>query len=374
MNALQSTQSPFASLTIARARPVREQVHRYVRDLIISGRVNPGDRIPSTQELAKLWDTQVATVHAALTPLVREGLLTRVNCVGTFVNRPDPKLTRVGIYYWSDFWRQREFAFAGALHAELQALLEKRGIELSVWVDPRSMTEQQDPWPALVRGIQQRKLQALIVTVSDPAHAQWLTRLPTPTAFVGTARMPNAVSLDQKELARITLHCAAEQGCRSVGLISPYPMESEFCQEILVESRRVGLTLRPEWIGFPDSLPLAGNKHEPFGYEAFKRLWQQQERPDGLIMPEDVTARGALTALLELGVKVPQDLKLVLCANETVGLFCPVPASVVTVSEKAIVGALWEQIERQVQGQTCHPITVPFMIEKARSANPSPRL
>ena len=63
----------------------QEQITDYLREEIYSGNLKPGVRLPPTQELAAQWETHAATVHKAMEPLVKEGLLARKPRSGTFV-------------------------------------------------------------------------------------------------------------------------------------------------------------------------------------------------------------------------------------------------------------------------------------------------
>ena len=58
--------------------PLYRQVAERVRELIRSGDLPPGTRLPSTQELAARWQIAADTVQLGIQPLVKEGLLTRV--------------------------------------------------------------------------------------------------------------------------------------------------------------------------------------------------------------------------------------------------------------------------------------------------------
>ena len=78
----------------------------------------------ASAELAAKWDTHAATIHAALTPLVKEGLLTRQPKIGTFVSKRRTRLSDVGIYYDSNIWLNQANAFKRAVHVELARLLE----------------------------------------------------------------------------------------------------------------------------------------------------------------------------------------------------------------------------------------------------------
>ena len=54
---------------------------------------------------------------------------------------------------------------------------------------------------------------------------------------------------------------------------------------------------------------------ERFGYESMKTLWSPGPRPDGLFIFSHSAVRGSLTALLEIGVNIPEELKLVAHGN-----------------------------------------------------------
>ncbi len=82
-------------------------------------------------------------------------------------------------------------------------------------------------------------------------------------------------------------------------------------------------------------------------YEAMKALWNQPTRPEGLIVESDWQCRGAITALLEMGVRIPQELKLVIYRNIGHDYICPwkVPMLVMDVHKIAekLVHHLLEQ-------------------------------
>ena len=67
-----------------------------------------------------------------------------------------------------------------------------------------------------------------------------------------------------------------------------------------------------------------------------------------------------ISAVLERQVRVPAELKLVMHKNESVALLCPVPATWLVSSERAIAKALLAQVQRQLRGERCEPIAIPF--------------
>jgi DNA-binding LacI/PurR family transcriptional regulator len=71
-----------------------------------------------------------------------------------------------------------------------------------------------------------------------------------------------------------------------------------------------GLAVREEWIRKPTA-PVADI--QLFGYRQFKKLWALREKPEGLVIYPDLAVRGAILAILEIGIeKVTSRMKFVL--------------------------------------------------------------
>jgi len=68
--------------------PIYIQIQEYFADEIESGELVPGEQIPSERELAEHFGVSRMTVRQALTTLVLEGRLERIQGRGTFVAEP----------------------------------------------------------------------------------------------------------------------------------------------------------------------------------------------------------------------------------------------------------------------------------------------
>ena len=58
---------------------------------------------------------------------------------------------------------------------------------------------------------------------------------------------------------------------------------------------------------------------EQHGYDLFMRMWKDSgrvQRPDGIIVSDDVLFKGVLRAILQLGLKLPDDLQLITYSNK----------------------------------------------------------
>lgn len=62
-----------------------QQVYQYVTDLIADQGLQPGAKLPSAAELAKLTNVSMISVRRGLTELEHEGIISRHQGVGTFV-------------------------------------------------------------------------------------------------------------------------------------------------------------------------------------------------------------------------------------------------------------------------------------------------
>jgi DNA-binding transcriptional regulator YhcF (GntR family) len=73
---------------------IYQQIAREIREWIESGRLQPGDRVPSTREITVRWNVAMATATKVLATLRSEGLVRPVAGVGTVVSSEDGEAAR----------------------------------------------------------------------------------------------------------------------------------------------------------------------------------------------------------------------------------------------------------------------------------------
>ena len=108
-----------------------------------------------------------------------------------------------------------------------------------------------------------------------------------------------------------------------------------------------GIPVDRNLIAFPDFSALPGNQRQPMGWDALfveqgyaemKRMLSQGIVPDGLFVPTDFLAFGAMRALQEASLRVPEDVSVIGFDNEiavAARLGCPPVTSVVQPLEEA---------------------------------------
>lgn len=98
---LEGNQMDYLSLT-AKDAPLYVQIRENLRYHLVSGLYQPGERLPSEQEVADLWKVNRLTARRAITSLVDEGYLSRQPGRGTFV--ADRKLCLNEETHLTSFW------------------------------------------------------------------------------------------------------------------------------------------------------------------------------------------------------------------------------------------------------------------------------
>lgn len=74
------------------SKPIYEQIEDQVREEIASGRLKPGDAMPSIRALAGELKISVITTKRAYADLEKEGMLYSTPGKGFFVDNPDEQL------------------------------------------------------------------------------------------------------------------------------------------------------------------------------------------------------------------------------------------------------------------------------------------
>ena len=346
----------------------RSEMAAYLRELIVSGKVAAGTKLPPTLELAKACGSHAPAVQAAMNALVKEGLVLRLMGRGTFVRDAAGDLRKVALYVPGG--RRVANNFAGHLMRMLEEQLSLRGVRSESWISRRSETLAEQPWEELVAAAKRREIQGVIVPVLEPREVPWLIKLPVPVAFLATEHLPNRVELAAwKPAMDSALAHLASQGCRSIGLITVLSRLAEdvggdkaesvkFFERFFQLAKDHGLQVQESWIQSPP-VELPEKAAARFGYDSFHQLWNQPEKPDALFVYTDVAAQGVLMALGQRQVRVPDELRLVLHRNAEMGLFCPVPASFIDVNVQKVASALVDLLQRLCRGESvAQPMTV----------------
>lgn len=108
-------------------RPVYQQIMESIRGAILSGELQPGQKVPSVRELAAEAKVNPNTMQRALSELEREGLLMGGGTIGRTVTVDDTVLREARETILEELAREcaEKFAVFGIRPGEAAALLKK---------------------------------------------------------------------------------------------------------------------------------------------------------------------------------------------------------------------------------------------------------
>jgi GntR family transcriptional regulator len=87
--------------------PIYSQVEQIVMDMIDSGKLSPGQRVPSEREIAETLGISRMTARAAISGLVADGYLYSVPGKGTFVSNPKMRQDLLELTSFTEDMRNR---------------------------------------------------------------------------------------------------------------------------------------------------------------------------------------------------------------------------------------------------------------------------
>lgn len=151
--------------------------------------------------------------------------------------------------------------------------------------------------------------------------------------FAGLAA--NFVGVDDEAVGTLATEHLIKTGCRVIAHIGGQDVSTavERRQGYRHALARHSLVVGPEYV--------IGREHgdeasDVSGYEVMRKLLRLDPRPDGVFCYNDPTAMGAMKAILEAGLRIPQDVAVVGAGNVRYAEFLRVPLTTVDQQCEAI--------------------------------------
>jgi LacI family transcriptional regulator len=143
------------------------------------------------------------------------------------------------------------------------------------------------------------------------------------------------VGVNDEEVGALATRHLAEVGCKRIAHIggsglSPMVGRMEGYKRTLA---KLGMTADPELIYNVERVEERG---DTTGYAATEKLLKLQPPPDGIFCYNDAIAYGAIAAVLDAGLRVPEDVAIVGCGNILYNKFLKIPLSSIDQQTSAI--------------------------------------
>jgi len=329
--------------------PALLRVKDYFRSQILSGQILPGAGLPSIRSAGSSLGVHHLTVAQAYRRLAAEGLVRIKGGVGAFVaSEPEGGELLVCSMAW-----ESEDTFAAAVAGEILRQGRVRGHTIaSVMVDQNMAL-----LPALKARADRGALRGVwlrgIPGTAAAAAFRVLDECRVPV--VALSEYPQArctVTLDTPAAIRLGTRYLLARGCRRVAMLTSgvdhFPDRAEACR---ATCEALGASFEMASLPYNEDAPLA--TYELHGSRSVEALFLRRGRPDGLLITDDVIGRGALAALLRLGLRAPRDVRV--CTHARVGSGYPsvfgMAVARMEVDTARVAAAACEMMERALSGE-----------------------
>ncbi len=302
----------------------------------------PGDRLCTIAEFARRFEVSFHSVRESLSVLEQEGLIERHAGRGTFV-RDGLAGRHVAVWVELDLTDPCTPYYYRRVTQRCVELLRAAGYATCLYTGHASQTEPRPPEitsTEFSNALGRHDL-AGVIAFAAPEHRfpQWLGQLRSDGVPVVSGggilekEVDAVVAPDPFQMVRAGVEHLLAHSRRRIAIMSwrsRWEPPGRRAEESVDDFRRAmadaALPINPRWIR--DDLPPAA---PGAGWEEFREIWMaggdHGEKPNGLLICDDNLFLGAAMAVLQLGLRVPEDLLVVSHYNKGSGVKSPFPVA-----------------------------------------------
>jgi DNA-binding LacI/PurR family transcriptional regulator len=291
------------------------------RLLDLARQTGPDAKLPTFRELCRSFRVSKATLDHALRELEQRRVIVRRHGSGIYVSAALGRKTiavvlgtNIFTVGFSPFW----LLLLQAARSQLQA----RGYRFHAYLDFPQGEDLLAAHQQLEDDLAAGRLDGLLaIAPSSADEVRWLQQWRVPLVVLPTPMEPAAWCAGLAPMVQAAVAELAGVGCRRLALLA-IEDRGRFAEAL----EEAGLEFRSERLWTPGGAGYKGGWQgfEEFGYRTLQERWNAHAPPaDGLVIADDVMARGALMALREAGTAVGRELRIAVGANKGSPLLQP---------------------------------------------------
>lgn len=348
-----------------------KQVEKYLRNAIMSGRWSSGSTLPPERDLLAEFGISRATLRDALSSLSNDGLIVRKQGSGTYVGDVEERgvvavtgsahnLSSPLGYWYRDLVQKAQERVASAGHKS--ALWIGDGSSLDTFVESTSLFQKSNI----------RQTLAVLNTVYfEGLDARFAAEGVTSVniSLVAPAGKYSVV-LDYAQMTEQAVRTLKSHGYEDFMLFCE--PTRKFSRDRVVFQLETELARLQRWaVDFNEDRMFTVDTTDGFNsvYDGFKEMWSRPNRPRAIFFYDDSFFDIASRAILELGIRVPEELAILTHANSYRQFHFPIPITRVGFSSDHVVDAAWSMCRKLISGEPMDaPVEfIPAFVEDGES-------
>ena len=373
-----SEQGVLVTSTARAGRPPhrRDSLVAELRRRIIDGELKPGSRLPGRHEMAQQFNSALVTVHEAVQCLVRDGFVETQGTRGTFVAEHPPHLHRYAIIFhnhpqdgWSRFYEAIRVA------AETMERDDPRR-RFSLCYEINGHADVED-YQTLLTELRSQRLAGLIFT--SPPYSLVDTPLLADDGVPRVAVAHNeAIPHDPRFLYDRLPLCFPDSEHFLLRALDLAAASGPSPRRVAIMTPSFGYQWQEWWERTAQATSARGLSFERRHAQAtiytstgcihqciYGLLGDAPERrPNVLIITDDNYVEEATKAIVEMGIRVPQDLTVIAHCNYPVPPVAAVPVIRLGFDARALLNDCTDALDRQRRGEVPSPVRrLPALLE-----------
>jgi GntR family transcriptional regulator of arabinose operon len=335
-----------------------QQVNRYLQRSIYNGKWAPGEKIPSERDLCTRLNASHQVVREAMIQLANEGLVSRKQGSGTYVAEQVKKAT-IGILVNVNHITSLNGYFFQRLIAEFKMKIEAAGLRTMLFVAHNQDRETLSSDIHLFdKGVVEQV--AGVISLINLSHMEErLNQEGICAVSLLHAFSKYSVIYDYESMLQQGVQLLYDCGYHEFTL-----MHVNFAQVSYDNAIYGRINQLLENIRAHDHANLVGISMSlscEYAYEAFKQLWAGPKRPRAIFFLDDGICDMATRAVLELGIKVPEDLAILTMSNIGRKFTFPVPLTTISFDPGQSVEKAWSMLSHLIDGKKVEPAMVSIL-------------
>ena len=293
--------------TNSMATPTKKyrEVEQTLRQEMAAGKWPAGGRLPAAQELAKRFDVANMTVRQAITALVDEGLLVRIQGKGTFIVEQEPAQTATTTKYpmallFPTEWQRMDSNYFGELLDGFQCVMQEHGHKVARYdYDVAETPGVLDPGAAVACVMLEEPHLRLVENLRDRGHRVLAVNHYTGRRSIPSVRVNDAVGVES------AVDFLVSRGHERIAFLKGVPINID------ATDRLRGFRAAIRRNDLRGAMEAGDDFAESVGYEAAQRLLSSSRPPTAIVCASDLSAIGVMRAVRDRGLSVPHDLSVI---------------------------------------------------------------